>query len=327
MHNISRFESLKIKTFFMTRRITLLSLLIILFCSATLSSCMKFEGEQTVPAYIRIDTIGLTCDYYTYGANTHNFVDVWVYVDDDLRGCFELPTTVPILKQGPHKIAVYAGIAVNGIKDTRADYPFTAPAVYRDVNLVPDSVITLIPMVTYWPAGPDENTHVRWVEDFDSGTVTIETTSQSDVPLLRVSGPLAWHDPEGVHSTYSAKLVLNSDTTQFCIANTEELSDLPRKGSPCMLEMDYKCSDTCTVGIFYRLNYTVTQEALVRLKPTGALGEEPVEWKKIYINLGPYFVDYEDADYFKVYLSSWFNRNDGPQYFYFDNLKIIYNDR
>ena len=81
------------------------------------------------------------------------------------------------------------------------------------------------------------------------------------------------------------------------------------------------------MGIFYRLNYTITQEALVRLKPTCASGEEPVEWKKIYINLGPYFVDYEDADYFKVYLSSWFNRNDGPQYFYFDNLKIIYNDR
>ena len=120
---------------------------------------------------------------------------------------------------------------------------------------------------------------------------------------------------------------MNSDTAQFCYANSEEFKDLPTKGSPCMLEMDYKCSDTCTVGIYYRLNYSVMQEALVRLKPTCPSGEEPVEWNKIYINLGPYFVDYEDADYFKVYLSSWFNRNDGPQYFYFDNLKIIYNDR
>lgn len=309
----------------MSRRFTFFSLLFFLIFATLLSSCRKFEGEQTVPAYIRIDTIGLVCDYYTYGANTNNFVDAWVYVDDDVKGCFELPATIPILKQGPHKVAVYAGIAVNGIKDSRADYPFTAPAIFNNVNLVPDSIVTLTPMVTYWPNG--DNFHVRWIEDFDSGTVTMETTSQSDVPYLRVSGPTAWHDPEGVHSTYSAKFVLYSDTTQFCFANIEEFTDLPTKGSPCMLEMDYKCSDTCTVGIFYRLDYTITQEALVRLKPTGTPGVEPTEWKKIYINLGPYFVDYERADYFKVYLSSWFNRNDGPQYFYFDNLKIIYNDR
>lgn len=311
----------------MIRRFTLFSSLFLLFLTASLTSCVKFDGEQTVPAYIRIDTIGLTCDYFTYGANTNNFVDAWVYVDDDVKGCFELPATIPLLKQGPHKVSVFAGIAVNGIKDSRAEYPFTAPAVFNDFNLVPDSIITLNPVVTYWPAGPDENTHVRWMEDFDQGTVEMETTSQSDVPFIRASGPLAWHDPEGVLSTYSAKFELYSDTTQFCFATSEEFIDLPTKGSPCMLEMDYKCSDTCTVGIFYRLNYTINQEALVRLRPTGPSGEEPVEWKKIYINLGPYFVDYEDADYFKVYLSSWFNRNDGTQYFYFDNLKIIYNDR
>ena len=312
----------------MKRNCTLLLFLLLVF-SASLTSCKKFEGGQTVPSYIRIDTLGLVCDYATYGANTHRFVDAWVYVDNDVRGCFELPATIPILKQGPHKVSVYAGIAVNGIKDSRADYPFTAPAIYPNLNLVPDSIVTIVPMVKYWPeADPTtNNTHVRWMEDFDSGSISMETTSQSDVPMIRVSGPLAWHDPEGVHSTYSAKFVLNSDTTQFCYANSEEFKDLPTKGSPCMLELDYKCSDTCTVGIFYRLNYVIKQEALVRLKPTGASGVEPEEWNKIYINLGPYFVDYEESDYFKVYLSSWYNRNDGPQYFYFDNLKIIYNDR
>ena len=309
----------------MIRRFTFFSFSILLFFAFLTTSCMKFEGEQTVPAYIRIDTIGLTCDYYTYGANTNSFIDALVYIDNDIRGCYELPATIPILSQGKHKVAVYAGIAVNGIKDSRADYPFTAPAVYEEVNLVPDSIVTLTPMVTYWPNG--ENLHVRWIEDFDSGTITMEPTSQSDVPITRVSGPLAWHDPEGVHSTYSAKLVLNSDTAQFCIANSEEIFTDVSDVYQCMLEMDYKCSDTCTVGLFYQLDYTLYQEPLVRLRPTGDSGVEPTEWKKIYINLGPYFIDYNDADYFKVYLSSWYNRNDGPQYFYFDNLKIIYNTR
>ena len=58
--------------------------------AASLTSCKKFQGEQTVPSYIRIDTLGLVCDYYSYGANTHNFVDAWVYVDDDIKGCFQM---------------------------------------------------------------------------------------------------------------------------------------------------------------------------------------------------------------------------------------------
>ena len=308
----------------MKRNYTLFLFLFLAFVAAGLTSCRDFEGDQTVPAYIRIDTIGLTCDYYTYGANTHRFVDAWLYIDDDPKGCFELPAVVPVLAQGPHKVSVYGGIALNGVKDTRVDYPFTAPAIFNDVDLAPNSVVTLTPTVTYWPNGG--NLHVRWIEDFDSGTVTMETTSQSDVPFIRVSDSLAWHDPEGVHSTYSAKFVLNSDTTRFCFANSEEITDL-NNVYQCMLEMDYKCSDTCCVGLFYLLNYELIQEPIVRLKPTCAPGEEPVEWNKIYINLGPYFQDYKDADYFKIYLSSWYNRNDGEQHFYFDNLKIIYYNR
>ena len=303
----------------MTRRFTLFSVFIILFFFVALSSCMKFEGEQTVPSYIRVDGFNFTCDYYTYGANTHNFVDATIFIDEDEVGCFELPATVPVLRQGAHRVAVYPGIAVNGIKGSRAIYPFVKPAKYASVNLVPDSIVTLSPSVTYW----DGYMHMRWMEDFDSGTITMETTSQSDVPLIRASDSLAWHDSEG-HSTYSAKFVLNSDTAQFYYKTTEEFTDL-NEVYECMLEMDYKCSDTCTVGLFYLLNYTLYQEPIVRLRPTGDSGVEPEEWKKIYINLGPYFNDdYKDADYFQIYFSSWYNRNDGPQYFYFDNLKIIY---
>lgn len=307
------------------RRFTLFSFLAVTFFAALLSSCKKFEGPQTVPSYIRIDSLGLSCDYYTYGANTHAFIDAWVYVDDNVLGCFELPAVIPVLKEGPHKIAVYPGIARDGIKDLRAPYPFIAPAEYASVNLVRDSIITLSPVFDYYPNG--DNLHVRWMEDFDSGSISIQPTSQSDTNIIRVSGPLAWHDPEGVHSTYSGKVVLTSDSMQFCIATHEEFTDLPTKGSACLLEMDYKCSDSCAVGLFFSQNYTVNQLQILRLRPTGASGVEPDRWNKIYVNLGPYLVDYEDADYFKLYLSSWYNRNDGPQYFYYDNLKIIYRDR
>lgn len=308
----------------MIRRFTVFFVFAVSLMAVMLPSCKKFEGSQTVPAYIRIDTMGLSCDYYTYGANTHNFIDAWLYIDDNPIGCFELPATVPVLKEGRHKVAVLPGIARDGIISFyRPYYPFVAP-VESTVNLVRDSVVKLFPVFHYWPNG--DNLHVRWMEDFDGGSLSMEATSQSDAGISAVSGPLAWHDPEGIYSTRSGRVVLYSDTTSFCIATKEEFRDLPTTGTSCMLEMDYKCSDTCAVGIFY-LDGSVNQLEILRLRPTGASGEEPEQWKKIYINLGPYLVDNEDAEYFKLYLSSWYNRNSGAQYFYYDNLKIIYRDR
>jgi len=298
-----------------------------LMTGALLPSCKEFEGEQTVPSYIRIDSIGLNCDYYIYGANTSKFTDAQVYVDGQIQygGQVELPAVLPILKSGNHDISVRACIEVNGIKGTKPDYPFVNTVEFNDVNLVPDSVITLYPVTTYLPNG--ENLHVRWLEDFDGGAVSLVRTSGSDTSLMRVSGPLAWHDKDGIYSTYSGKVVLTSDTMQFTVSSVEELSDVPSKGQECMLEMDYKCSDTLLMGIYFKERTGLTEYPILRLRPTGASGEEPEEWNKIYINIGPYLVDYEGYEYFKIYFASWALRNEGMQYFYFDNLKLMYRDR
>lgn len=309
----------------MMRIFTKLFFILVLAMSFLLPSCNQFEGEQTIPSYIRIDSIGLSCDYYTYGANTHNITDAWVYVDDDIVGCFELPCTFPVLKSGKHKVEVRAGIKVNGIAAARSPYQFFQAKVYDEVDLFPDSIVKLNPVVTYLPNG--DNLHVRWMEDFDQGSIGLTKTSYSDTTIIRVGGAEAWHDPDMLYSTYSGKIVLTSDTMCFSIASTEELDDLPQKGSACMLEMDFNTSDTCLVGMYCLKNNTIQEIPLVQLPPTSAPGTHPNHWKKIYINLGPNLVYYEGATYFKPYLASWDLRNPGEQYFYFDNLKIIYRDR
>lgn len=291
----------------------------------SLPSCKDFEGPQTVPAYLRIDTVRVSCDYYIYGANTHNFTDVWVSLDDNDQGAFELPAMIPVLAEGPHKIAIYPGIKVNGIAQTRADYPFMAPAEYEELNFVKDSVTTLVPTFSYYPDG--DNLHVRWIEDFDGGFVSLEATSTSDVAITRASGSQAWHDSLGVYSLYSGKVVLTSDTLRFQVSTSEQFEDLPTTESACMLEMDYKCSDTCLVGLYYRESGRIYEYPVLRVSPTGPSGVEPTKWKKIYVNIGPYLVENKNADYFKLYFSSWNPRNAGTQYFYFDNLKLIYRDR
>lgn len=312
----------------MTRIFTTFSILFLSFVTgALLPSCKDFEGTQTVPSYIRIDSIGLNCDYYTYGANTCKFTNAQVYIDNKIQqgGFVELPAVLPVLDQGSHRVSVRACIDVNGIKSTRADYPFLSTIDYPEVNLVPDSIVTLHPVASYLPNG--ENLHVRWLEDFDGGAISLVRTSGSDTSLMRVSGPLAWHDAGGIYSTYSGKVVLTSDSMQFTLSSVEELADIPSKGEDCMLEMDYKCSDTLLMGIYFKQNTGLTEYPILRIRPTGESGVEPEKWNKIYINIGPYLVDYEGYEYFKIYFASWSLRNDGMQYFYFDNLKLMYRDR
>lgn len=306
----------------MTRKYTLIILLSLLAFS--FPSCKDFEGSQTVPSYLRIDTVRVNCDYYTYGANTHSITDVWVYIDDDIIGAYELPAVIPVLQEGPHKVTLRPGIKVNGIAQTRAEYQFLRPVEYASLDLTRDSVITLNPVFTYYPNG--DNLHMRWIEDFDGGFVSLESVSTSDVGCTRVNGPKAWHDPEGIYSSYSGCFVLTSDTMNFKVANSEQFTDLPTTGSACMLEMDYKCSDTCLVGLYYK-DGSVYEYPIYRVNPTCESGTDPDQWKKLYINIGPYLVDNENASYFKLYFSSWSLRNPGTQYFYFDNLKLIYRDR
>jgi hypothetical protein len=101
-----------------------------------ITSCDKFEGDQTIPSYLAIDTIFLeNNNLIEEGELTHNFTDVWVYVDDQLIGAFELPAVVPVLVTGYHKLALYAGIKLNAISGTRVQHPFVQPKIFDQFNV------------------------------------------------------------------------------------------------------------------------------------------------------------------------------------------------
>ena len=295
------------------------------------ASCNKFEGSQTVPAYIRIDTIRVECDYYTYGANTANITDAWVYIDDQVIGSFELPAVFPVLEKGKHKVSVYGGIRMNGIAGTRGPYSFYKPVVYQDLNLVEDSIVHITPVITYYPIG--EGVMVGWLEDFETGSALVPT-SQSDTSVIRVTGNEAW---QSANSYYSGKVVLPPDSLDFTLATADELTchkNLMGE-KPLYLEMDYKTNDTIFVGIMYYKNHKLVKWPMVKVVPTDTEHDVPQRWKKIYINLGTRMHEHEDADYFKVYFSSDLSLDPDQEqpeyvhpnkwrYYYFDNLKVLY---
>lgn len=298
--------------------------------SLAISSCKKFEGSQTVPAYIHIESIQVDSltDYFVYGANTQKITDAWVYVDDNLIGAYELPATFPVLKHGSHKVAIYSGIKVDGRSSARDMYPFYKPCVYQSVNLVEDSIVNLSPVATYYPIG--DGTNVAWMEDFET-TNTLSPDESSDTLLVRCTGSDAWHS---ANSFWSGKVELPPDSLDFMIATVDEFDFYKsfNSGVYCLLEMDYNCNDTFFVGVQYYLDYQLVTMPLVKVTPTDKTHEKPQRWNKMYVNIGPQMNNNSRASYFKIYFTSDLTTLydppyapiNEPRYYYFDNLKLLY---
>ena len=315
----------------MYRKFTLYAFLVLAVFSVVFVSCRKFEGSQTIPAYIHIESIvvdSLT-DYFTYGATTSKITDAWVYVDDDPIGCFDLPATFPVLKHGPHKGTVYGGIMSNGIAAARASYPFYKPQIYASLNLVEDSIINLQPVLNYYPIGG--GVEKGWMEDFETAN-TLLPVAGSDTSIIRINGSEAWHSS---NSFYSGKIVLPPDSLDFTVATADEYSFHTGYLQYCMVEMDYNCNDAFFVGVMYYKNYQLVKHPLLRIQPTDTINDMPQRWNKIYVNIGPIMNENVTASYFKIYFTSDLSvapvygepdyvQANKQRYYYFDNLKLFY---
>lgn len=238
------------------------------FATLLLSSCELYNPAEPIPAYIHIEKFNLTTDYITEGTNSHKITDAWVYVDDQLIGCFELPATFPVIAEGTHKVKIVAGIKVNGIASNRGQYPFYNP-YEQDVNFEIGKKITLSPTVTY-----KSTTTFAFLEDFE-GALLLNTTAFSDTTLQLLSLP----DPNVFEDSKSA--IGYADPTRFrfeCATISNYV--LPQTGEPVFLEFNYKCNYTLTVSIIARGATSIGQFTCLNLNPT-------TSWKKAYIYLTP----------------------------------------
>ncbi|MBR0322960.1 MAG: hypothetical protein IIX06_00530 [Bacteroidales bacterium] len=293
-----------------------LSTLTIVFSAILMTSCHPFEGNQEIPAYLHVDKFLLTTNYYAEGAASHKITDVAVYIDDSYQGYYELPATIPILERGKHKLTLYPGIKLNGNSSTRTINPFYVPYTIEDYVFEEKVIDTVTPSTQYLPIDESDINFV-WMEDFER-QVNFETVAYSDTTITRTDrdAPDVWKDREG-NSHYSGYVWIE-DTLTFCIT-TPKLYDLPNQGNSIFLELDYKCTEMFSVGLFAKIASEEKIE-LVHVNPSA-------EWNKIYINLGPNITNTSSSnpEYFRVYISGATEKNTEAKYF-FDNIKIVYRD-
>jgi hypothetical protein len=280
------------------------------------SSCDKFKGDHEIPAYIQIDTFVLVKNpLIEEGTQTQNIKDIWVFVDDQTIGPFEIPALVPVLESGTHELTILPGILYNGMSGTRGPYPFMYPMIIEDYEFIIDSVKKITPVTSY-----RETTFFAWFEDFEDNYISLEPTNQSDTTLL-----FQEHDPaDPNYGTASGIAHLNNDYPVLeCATNvvSGEGIDLPTNGLPVFLEMDYNINHPLVVGLFaYEFGDQITQHPVVVVNPTNG------EWKKIYINFSPTLSSFSQADFFNIFIRCDKVEGYVDPVIMIDNFKLIHSE-
>ncbi len=249
----------------------------------------------------------------TQGSDAHQILDAWVYVAGEFIGVFELPTRIPVLKEGEQELTILAGIKKNGLVNSRVAYPFYAP-FEKTINLVPSEIDTLIPTIRY-----RENVIFPWLEDFEDQSISLERSgSNTTIDSLVITGNSDLvYNFDGVSNRFSGEVV--SDTGFQIFENSSvQLFDLPRKGQEIYLEFNYKTDAELIAGIYPISGSVVAGVPIVNFFATD-------EWKKAYVSLKE---DVNSAAYagfdFRVFFHQQTNNTEMVPKIYLDNIKLVH---
>jgi hypothetical protein len=227
-------------------------------------------------------------------------------------GAYQLPSNIPILTQGVHTIKVAPGIKLNGVSETRVPYPMVEPDI-MEVELVKDSVRPITVNCRYF-----STSKFALIEDYESVNLAFEPT-QNNSAEWRVSDKGT--DPasyvfEGNHSGLG---VLDKDHDRLQLLTKQMFEQLPKKGTPVFIELNFKCSTTIVLSLMsYKLGIGESTD-VINLNPTD-------EWKKIYVNLTS-TISYDVNNYqYKFLISANHNNSQEESIVLIDNFKVVYRD-
>jgi hypothetical protein len=227
---------------------------------------------------------------------------------------FESDQTIPsylhidsIGLEGIHKLTLKPGIKMNGIAATRIPYPFYESIIYENFNFIIDNIDTVNPTTQYM-----SNTQFTWMEDFESGSISLEPTTKSDTTI----DTTAYDSPLVFQGHYSGVSYLDVSHYFLEIA-TKDSYELPGLGSPVFLELNFKINNLVAIGVYAQTISQIEQIPIIILNDTDS-------WKKIYINFTPTVSGSTDAVDFKVYFQASNEIGVTQVELLFDNIKLVH---
>lgn len=271
------------------------------------SSCNLLNPAEEIPAYIEIDSVYFFVnDPIKEGSASHKITDAWVYINNDLRGVYELPAKFPVLDKNDCDVTIRPGIKMNGIAATRVNYLLYKPYTTR-LNLKALSTYKITPQYSY-----ADNLKFPFKEDFETGN-SFENYLSSDTSIIRVSNPGLVFE-----GNFSGALYLDSENSYFkAKAVSANKFKLPDSGRTVFLEMNYKCNNTFAIGFGSQYNVDAIETLLIILNPSP-------NWNKIYINFTEEASRNSTANEHFFYIESILNPGIEKAEIFIDNLKIVH---
>lgn len=285
------------------------------------TSCSK-DREAEKPVYLSIPEILLTTDYISEGTSSNKITTVWIVVNGDPAGVFEIPCTVPVLlNEGNNRITLHPGINLNGITSTRAIYE-GYESMNFDLTYSPSGKATadtlLIEEANRTTKYLDRIT-VNVFEDFDGTGLNLEKTPRSDTNIRKTSDTteIFINSQNPNEDNGKAGVLYVTKSRDFGeIATTEEFQ-LPIGGANVYLEMNYKCNIPFIVGVIANNPDGIVQQ------PTYAVAPKE-DWNKIYINLVTEVSANNNASGYKIFFMAEHIEGVDTGKVFMDNLKLVY---
>lgn len=283
-------------------------LIIIIF----LTSCAKKLDDAYIPSYIKIDKIEMQTTG-SQGSSSSYLTDAWVYIDGAERGAYPLPSTIPLLAEGEHRIKIAPGIKLNGVSGTRVPYPMVEP-FEKELDLVKDSIKPLNIRCEYYAT-----TKFALIEDFEDINFKFETTinNTADWRPTHSSTDPSEYIFEGYHSGGG---FLNTEKDYLQIVTKQFFEELPKQGIPVFIELDFYCNTTIVLSVLSYQGGVGESKDLIYLSPTGD------QWKKIYINLTSTLSYDQVSDQYKFVISAAHHSANEESIVLLDNFKLLYRD-
>ncbi len=273
-----------------------------------LTACIKNNPN---PSWIEVNPFVLVSNPALSGSEgqlTQDFRDVWLYVDDQMVGCFQTPFKIPILKDGNVNIKIYPAVRNNGIATDKKIYPFMS--VYEiNSQLIKDQTLTINPITSYV-----YNANF-WIEDFEDASIKIQDDPNTSVASLFVSSD----NLTPFNGFNYGKVVLNTADSVWVASTTEQLP-IP-KNKPCFIEVDYYNTNRFVQGFlalnsngsFYQDNAGFNLQALNTIK-----------WKKMYIELTELIGNSANGSNFIQTFKANLEEGQTETFICMDNIKIVF---
>lgn len=272
--------------------------LFVSFLPSLFSACVK---ENSVPAYLYIPSFTLTTSS-GQGTAAHKITDVWVYVDGQAQGIYQLPAQFPVVDIGKHDVLLFPGVRNNGIKSNPVIYPFLN-SFKTSMDLKSGKIDTLRPVTTY-----TSGTVFKVLEDFETNnSLNVDRDGVSTVRFGQIA--------DGFEGK-CAGLTMTKTNSYFEKAMSSKVT-LPDASQNIYLEMHYKTQAPLSVGIFgtSATNSIGATTYKVTLFPTDS-------WNKTYINLTNEVKDLRMTD-FQVVFRSLLPDSIATATVLIDNIKLL----